>query len=211
MIYLQPTAGSQCDCQFQWRSSLTACSIYSGIATSSFPEANAILLRHIPVLYWRLMYWEKWKYSAFYPMHNSNTYPTKNLETCSLLQFTIYFSSSSVTFERKEAKTSWWLSVRNFPSHKSHPLNTECPAPFNDSFSKCFASLLATDTIWWTAQDLGAEQRLLALTPMAGQKPSATCFYSSISAGKEAEWPWLDFSDHLQISKSQKKRKFRSI
>lgn len=81
--------------------------------------------------------------------------------------------------------------VRNFPSPKNSPLKTECLASFSDSFPKHLASPLASDTIWWTAQDPGAEHRLLALTPMAGQQLSAACLQSSGTAGKEAEWPWF--------------------
>lgn len=66
----------------------------SGITTSSFTEAKAIVLRYMSVHHQRLVEGEKGKYSAFYPVHNSNIYPVKNLETCSLFQFMVHFSSS---------------------------------------------------------------------------------------------------------------------
>lgn len=81
----------------------------SGITTSSFTEANAIVLRNMSVHHQRLMEGEKGKYSAFYPVHNSNIYPMKNPEACSLFQFMVYFSSSYVTLERKETKTHDYL------------------------------------------------------------------------------------------------------
>lgn len=81
----------------------------SGITTSSFTEANTIVLRYMSVHHWRLMEREKGKYSAFHPVHSSNIYPRRDLETCSLFQFIANFSSSSVTFERNETKTYDYL------------------------------------------------------------------------------------------------------
>lgn len=77
---------------------------------------------------------------------------------------------------------------------KSQTLSFEnwMPHSFQWLLPKTLGKFIPSDTIWWTAQDPGAEHRLLFLTALAGQELSAACLLQQHSwAGGTMTLPYL--------------------